>query len=100
TAGPDRRVPALALPVRLRGGHLHGGCAIAAWSTATSSAAPTSSSRSCALGGSLQGRRVLDLECNAGLWSLLALQAGAEFVLGTAGRRMFIEQAEFVFEAK
>ncbi len=53
-----------------------------------------------ALGGSLQGRRVLDLGCNAGLWSLLALQAGAEFVLGIDGRKIFIEQAELVFEAK
>ncbi len=53
-----------------------------------------------ALGGSLHGRRVLDLGCNAGLWSLLALQAGAEFVLGIDGRKMFIEQAELVFAAK
>ena len=43
---------------------------------------------------------MLDLECNAGLWSLLALQAGAEFVLGIDGRKMFIEQAELVFAAK
>ena len=41
-----------------------------------------------ALGGSLRGRRVLDLGCSAELWSLLALQAGAEFVLGIDGRSM------------
>ena len=53
-----------------------------------------------ALGGSLRGRRVLDLGCNAGLWSLLAVQAGAEFVLGIDGRSTFVEQAELVFAAK
>jgi SAM-dependent methyltransferase len=52
------------------------------------------------LGGSLRGRRVLDLGCNAGLFSLLALEAGADFVLGLDAREMYIEQAELVFEAK
>jgi SAM-dependent methyltransferase len=51
-------------------------------------------------GGSLQGRRVLDLGCNAGWWSLAAIEAGADFVLGVDGRRMHVEQAELVFEAK
>lgn len=49
-------------------------------------------------GGSLQGRRVLDLGCNAGYWSLLAARAGADHVLGIDGRAMHVEQAEFVFE--
>ena len=51
-------------------------------------------------GGSLAGRRVLDLGCNAGYWSLAAIEAGADFVLGIDGRRMHIDQAELVFEAK
>jgi SAM-dependent methyltransferase len=51
-------------------------------------------------GGSLAGRRVLDLGCNAGFWSLAALDAGAEFVLGVDSRRGYLDQAELVFEAK
>ena len=51
-------------------------------------------------GGSLKGKRVLDLGCNAGFWSLNAIKAGCDFVLGIDGRRMHIEQAEFVFETK
>jgi SAM-dependent methyltransferase len=51
-------------------------------------------------GGSLRGRRVLDLGSNAGFWSLLALQAGADFVLGIDARRVHVEQAALVFEAK
>jgi tRNA (mo5U34)-methyltransferase len=51
-------------------------------------------------GGSLAGKRVLDLGCNAGFWSLLAIEAGAEFVLGVDGRTMHIDQAKLVFEVK
>jgi tRNA (mo5U34)-methyltransferase len=51
-------------------------------------------------GGTLAGRRVLDLGCNAGWWSLLALEAGAEFVLGLDGRQEYLDQAALVFEAK
>jgi tRNA (mo5U34)-methyltransferase len=51
-------------------------------------------------GGSLSGRRVLDLGCNAGFWSLLAVEAGADFVLGIDGKQMFIDQANLVFETK
>jgi tRNA (mo5U34)-methyltransferase len=51
-------------------------------------------------GGSLSGRRVLDLGCNAGFWSLQAIEAGADFVLGVDGRQMHVEQASLVFEAK
>lgn len=50
------------------------------------------------LGGSLAGKRVLDLGCNAGYWSLLAAQAGADFVLGIDGRQMCVDQSNFVFE--
>src|SRR5918998_5027763 len=37
-------------------------------------------------GGSLAGKRVLDLGCNAGFWSLAAAQAGCDYVLGVDGR--------------
>jgi SAM-dependent methyltransferase len=53
-----------------------------------------------ATGGSLSGKRVLDLGCNAGFWSLQAIEAGADFVLGVDGREMHVEQANLVFEAK
>ena len=51
-------------------------------------------------GGSLAGKRVLDLGCNAGFWSLAAIDAGADFVLGVDGRQMHIDQANLVFEVK
>ncbi len=51
-------------------------------------------------GGSLAGRRVLDLGCNAGYWSLKALEAEADFVLGVDGRQMHVDQANLVMEAK
>lgn len=50
-------------------------------------------------GGSLVGKRVLDLGCNAGFWSLMAVQSGCDYVLGIDGRQMHIDQADFVFEA-
>ena len=51
-------------------------------------------------GGSLKGRRVLDIACNAGFWSLQAIENGCDFVLGVDGRQMHIDQANFVFQAK
>lgn len=51
-------------------------------------------------GGSLAGKRVLDLGCNAGYWSLGAIEAGCEFVLGIDGRQMHVDQANLVFEVK
>jgi SAM-dependent methyltransferase len=51
-------------------------------------------------GGTLEGRRVLDLGCNAGWWSLQAIEAGADFVLGVDVRQMHIDQANLVFGAK
>jgi SAM-dependent methyltransferase len=51
-------------------------------------------------GGSLRGRRVLDLGCGAGFWTLAALQAGADFVLGVDSKQEYIEQAELVLDAK
>ena len=51
-------------------------------------------------GGSLAGKRVLDIGCNAGFWSLAAVEAGADFVLGIDGRQMHIDQANLVFDVK
>jgi SAM-dependent methyltransferase len=50
-------------------------------------------------GGSLEGRRVLDLGCNAGYWALAAAEAGASHVLGVDARPEPVEQAQLVFEA-
>jgi len=49
-------------------------------------------------GGSLEGKRVLDLGCNAGYWSLQAANAGAEHVMGIDGRQMHVDQSNLVFE--
>jgi tRNA (mo5U34)-methyltransferase len=51
-------------------------------------------------GGTLEGKRVLDLGSNAGYWSLAAIEAGADFVLGIDGRQMHVDQADLVFDAK
>lgn len=50
------------------------------------------------LGGSLSGKRVLDLGCNAGFWSLCAIEHDCDYVLGIDGRQMHIDQANLVFE--
>lgn len=47
-------------------------------------------------GGSFSGKRILDLGCNAGWWSIEAIKKGADFVLGIDARDMHIEQARFV----
>ena len=47
-------------------------------------------------GGSFAGKRILDLGCNAGWWSVEAVKKGADFVLGVDARDMHIEQARFV----
>jgi SAM-dependent methyltransferase len=51
-------------------------------------------------GGSLAGKRVLDLACNAGFWSLSAIEAGADFVHGVDGRQLHVDQANLVFAVK
>jgi 2-polyprenyl-3-methyl-5-hydroxy-6-metoxy-1,4-benzoquinol methylase len=51
-------------------------------------------------GGTLKGKRILDLGCNAGFWSLNAIEQEADFVLGVDGRQMHVDQANLVFEAK
>jgi tRNA (mo5U34)-methyltransferase len=50
--------------------------------------------------GSLSGKRILDLGCNAGFWSLHAIMSGCNYVLGIDGRQMHIDQADLVFEVK
>ncbi len=50
------------------------------------------------MGGSLASKRVLDLGCNAGFWSLAAIEHGCAFVLGIDGRQMHVDQANFVFD--
>ena len=49
-------------------------------------------------GGTLKGKRILDLGCNAGYWALEAIKSGADYVMGIDGREMHIDQANFVFE--
>ena len=51
-------------------------------------------------GGSLAGKRVLDLGCSSGFWALQAIEAGADFVLGIEASETAVEQANLVFEAK
>jgi SAM-dependent methyltransferase len=53
-----------------------------------------------ACGGSLAGKRVLDLGCNAGFWSLYAYRREASYVLGVEARAMHVEQASLVFEVE
>lgn len=48
-------------------------------------------------GGDLRGKRVLDLGCNAGFWSLAAAESDAAFVLGIEGRQAAVDQARLVF---
>lgn len=50
-------------------------------------------------GGSLKGKRILDIGCNAGFWPLQSIEAGADFVQGIEGRQFHVDQAELVFEA-
>lgn len=49
-------------------------------------------------GGSLKGKRVLDIGCNAGYWSLQAIEAGCDYLVGIDGRQTHLDQANFVFD--
>jgi len=53
-----------------------------------------------ACGGTLAGKRVLDLGCNAGFWSLHCVRRGASFVMGVDARGHHIEQARLVFDVE
>ena len=48
-----------------------------------------------AVGGSLRGKRVLDIACNSGFWSIQCALLGAE-VVGFDGRPELIQQAELI----
>ncbi len=49
-------------------------------------------------GGSLAGKSVLDIACNAGFWSIQARLAGAASVLGVEASAQNIDQANFILE--
>ena len=49
--------------------------------------------------GAFEGKRVLDLGCNAGFWALNAVRAGSAHVVGIDARQSHIEQANLVFRA-
>lgn len=48
-------------------------------------------------GGDLKARRVLDLACAHGWWSLGAIRAGADYVYGVEGRADHVDSAKRVF---
>jgi len=48
------------------------------------------------MGGSLAGKSVLDIACNAGFWSIQSRRAGATRVLGVDGGEKNIQQAKFI----
>ena len=52
-----------------------------------------------ACGGSLSGRRVLDVACNCGGFSVEAAKSGADYVLGIDIVDKYVEQANFVKRA-
>ena len=52
-----------------------------------------------ACGGSLRGRRVLDIACNCGGFSVEAIKAGADYVLGVDIVDRYLDQAEFIKQA-
>lgn len=52
-----------------------------------------------ACGGSLKGKRVLDIACNCGGFAVTAAQAGADYVLGIDIEDHYLEQANFIRDA-
>ena len=51
-------------------------------------------------GGTFKGKRILDIGCNAGFWSLLAIENECDYIFGIDGRQMHVDQANLVFETK
>ncbi|CAN5230183.1 MULTISPECIES: class I SAM-dependent methyltransferase [Sphingomonadaceae] len=51
-------------------------------------------------GGTLQGKRVLDVACNCGGFSFLAAETGADEVVGFDSEDRYIAQARFIQEAR
>ncbi|MDX1499780.1 MAG: class I SAM-dependent methyltransferase [Woeseiaceae bacterium] len=52
-----------------------------------------------ACGGSLEGKRVIDVACNAGGFSIEAARLGAEYVLGFDVADRYLDQANFIKRA-
>jgi 2-polyprenyl-3-methyl-5-hydroxy-6-metoxy-1,4-benzoquinol methylase len=52
-----------------------------------------------ACGGSLQGKRVLDVACNCGGFAVEAIKAGAEYALGVDIVDRYLDQANFIRDA-
>ena len=50
-------------------------------------------------GGSLKGRRVLDIACNCGGFAVEAIKAGADYALGIDVVDRYIDQANFIRDA-
>ena len=51
-------------------------------------------------GGSLKGKKILDIGCNAGFFALKLIEAGCDYIFGVDGRQSHIDKANFVFEVK
>ena len=52
-----------------------------------------------ACGGTLEGKRVIDVGCNAGGFSVEAARLGAEYVLGLDVADRYLDQANFIIRA-
>ena len=51
-------------------------------------------------GGSLKGKKILDIGCNSGFFALKMIEAGCDYIVGIDGRQSHIHKANFVFEVK
>jgi len=51
-------------------------------------------------GGSLKGKKILDIGCNSGFFALKMIEAGCDYIVGIDGRQSHIDKANFVFEQK
>ena len=51
-----------------------------------------------ATGGNLEGKRVLDIGCNSGFWSIQCALLGAREVVGFDARRELVDEASFIRE--
>tara|TARA_Y100000287_G_C14206113_1_gene348237 strand:+ start:474 stop:1307 length:834 start_codon:yes stop_codon:yes gene_type:complete len=51
-------------------------------------------------GGSLKGKRILDIGCNSGFFALQMIESGCDYIVGIDGRQSHIDKANFVFEVK
>ena len=51
-------------------------------------------------GGTLKGKKILDIGCNAGFFALKLIEAGCDYIVGIDGRQSHIDKANFVFNVK